>query len=628
MGRAEPFGHSVRTRAELRYTGSMPPLPPPARSSALDFDPAEHRAALCALIRDIESTVLADASDAVLAPARLHRILRRYPRHGRGLYSHSELIAGYRAFASSERFALDEPSFIAHVQMRPVRTQSGVTPVTVLTKPYPCPGQCVFCPNDVRMPKSYLSVEPGCQRAEVNGFDPYLQTYQRLLAFRAIGHPTDKAELIVLGGTFSYYPEPYKLWFIKRCFDAFNDFGSGRDGCAAARAQRLSIAEQTARLDGRQLGAGYNRVVARFLRRQTGADLLRDFEHASFDELWQAQSLNERAGTRNVGLVLETRPDHIDEAEVQCLRRLGCTKVQIGYQSLSDEILARNKRGHDLAATRRAMRLLRQAGFKILAHLMPNLLGATPDSDVADISRAFEDPDFRPDELKVYPCSLIESAELMRHYEDGSFRPYEHAELLHVLSELLLRTPRYCRLARVIRDISSGDIVAGNRLSNFREIAERALQAHGQRAVEIRSREIRQLRVAHDATLRTTAYATSVGEERFIEFVTDDDKILGFCRLSLPNGPSFVAEIARSALLRELHVYGASLALGALPGARAQHRGFGRRLIDEAARQAATAGYADLAVISAVGTRAYYRERDFCDGPLYQHRALSACAGP
>jgi elongator complex protein 3 len=601
---------------------AFPAARPPSRGPALDFDPEEHRAALCAVIREIESAVLAGAPAEPLPRAALHRILRRYPRHGRGLYSHSELIAGYRAFAGTERFALDEPGFIARVQMRPVRTQSGVTPVTVLTKPYPCPGQCVFCPNDVRMPKSYLSVEPGCQRAEANGFDPYLQTYQRLLAFRSIGHPTDKAELIVLGGTFSYYPEPYRLWFIKRCFDAFNDFGNGRDGCAAADTQRLSLAQQTARLDGRRLGAGYNRVVARFLRQQGGADLLRDFEHASFDELAEVQRQNETARTRNVGLVLETRPDHIDQAEVECLRRLGCTKVQIGYQSLSDHVLARNKRGHDVAATRRAMSLLRQAGFKILAHMMPNLLGATPDSDVDDIARAFDDPDFRPDELKVYPCSLIESAELMRHYEDGSFRPYAQAELLYVLTELMLRTPRYCRLARVIRDISSGDIVAGNRLSNFREIAEQALRARGQRSVEIRSREIRDHRVGLESRLRTTAYATSVGEERFIEFVTDDDRILGFCRLALPSAPSFMAEIADSALLREVHVYGASLSLGERHGEHAQHRGFGRRLIDEAARQAALAGHANLAVISAVGTRPYYRERGFRDGRLYQHRAL------
>ncbi|MET0386014.1 MAG: tRNA uridine(34) 5-carboxymethylaminomethyl modification radical SAM/GNAT enzyme Elp3, partial [Polyangiales bacterium] len=165
-----------------------------------DFDPEPHRAALCAIIRAIEART---AVRAQLSHAELHTILRRHPRAGRGFFSRSELIAGFRAFAGQEAFRLDEASFLARVQMRPVRTQSGVTPVTVLTKPFPCPGQCVFCPNDVRMPKSYLSAEPGCQRAEANGFDPYLQTYQRLRAFHAIGHPTDKVELIVLGGTFS-----------------------------------------------------------------------------------------------------------------------------------------------------------------------------------------------------------------------------------------------------------------------------------------------------------------------------------------------------------------------------------------------------------------------------------------
>jgi elongator complex protein 3 len=590
------------------------------------FDPAQHRAALCAVIHEIARIVSeADEPGAALPRASLDAILRRHPRGGRGLFSRSQLIAGYRALASEERFPIDESSFVARLRLRPVRTQSGVTPVTVLTKPYPCPGRCIFCPNDVRMPKSYLAAEPGCQRAAANGFDPYLQTYQRLCAFRAIGHATDKAELIVLGGTFSYYPEAYRLWFIKRCFDAFNDFGAGRDGRSAAEPQRLASSERLGNLNGRELGAGYNRAVTSFLREQPGGQLLRRFERESFAGLHAVQRENENAGTRNVGLVLETRPDHIDEAEVLRLRRMGCTKVQIGYQSLSDDILTKNKRGHDVAATRRAMRLLRQAGFKILAHLMPNLLGATPESDVADAARAFDDPDFRPDELKVYPCSLIESAELMCHFADGSYRPYEPAELLAVLCEVMRLAPRYCRLARVIRDISSGDIVAGNRVSNLREVAERELRARGRAPVEIRSREIRSGTVANAAAaeLRTTEYETAIGCERFLEFVTPEDCILGFCRLTLPRQASFLDEIAGSALIRELHVYGTSLALGEAAAGRAQHRGFGRRLLDEAARQARAAGFTDLAVISAVGTRAYYRTRAFDDGELYQHRALS-----
>jgi elongator complex protein 3 len=304
------------------------------------------------------------------------------------------------------------------------------------------------------------------------------------------------------------------------------------------------------------------------------------------------------------------------------LRELGCTKVQLGFQSLSDEILAKNKRGHDVAATRRAVKLLRQAGFKLLAHVMPNLLGATPRGDVEDFARVFDDPSFRPDELKVYPCSLIESAELMLHYERGEYRPYDHDELAHVLSEALLKTPRYCRLARMIRDISSGDIVAGNRASNFREIAERAVRASGRTPVEIRSREIRGAPFTGEPELRTTRYETSIGEERFIELVTPDDRILGFCRLALPAAPSFMPELAHAALLREVHVYGASLALGDRREGRAQHQGMGARLIDEAATQASERGYETLSVISAIGTRGYYRRRGFTDGELYQHRAI------
>ncbi len=601
---------------------SRGPVRGPVRSRGA-FDPEQHRQPLLAALRDVEALLMAREAKSPLSTRELHGILRRHPRQGQGFFSRSQLIAGYRAFAPQVGFAIPEERFIAQLQLRPVRTQSGVTPVTVLTKPFPCPGKCVFCPNDVRMPKSYLSDEPGCQRAEANGFDPYLQTYQRLSAFRNIGHATDKAELIVLGGTFSFYPEPYQIWFVKRCFDALNDFGAGVDRRAEAEDQRLSLQTQTARLHGTELGAGYNKVVARFLETQSGAGLLRDFEHCSWEQLEAAQRDNEHAATRNVGLVLETRPDHVDYAEIVRLRRLGCTKVQVGVQSVSDEILHKNQRGHDVEASRVALRTLRQAGFKLLVHFMPNLLGATPDSDVRDFARLFEDEAFRPDELKVYPCSLIESAELMRFYEAGEWQPYTHEQLLQVLQSVLVTTPRYCRLARVIRDISSGDIVAGNRLSNFREVAQRALGAEQPQVVEMRSREIRDAPFAGaQVELKATRYSTSSGEELFLEFVTQHDRLLGFCRLSLPRVPSAVPELARSALVRELHVYGGSLGLEQRHAERAQHQGLGQRLLHAAARHAHAAGFVDLAVISAVGTRAYYRKRAFVDGALYQHLAL------
>lgn len=599
-------------------TDSSRPITPVHASR---FDPTPHRPMLVSIVRAIEA--LPDEG-GVVAPALLDRILRDHPRDGRGFFSRSQIIAGFRAFAEAESFAISEHAFVRRVQLRPVRTQSGVTPLTVLTKPFPCPGHCVFCPNDARMPKSYLADEPGAQRAANSHFDPYLQTWNRLDAYRAIGHPVEKVELIVLGGTWSAYPEAYQIWFTRRCFDALSDFGAGIDG-------RAEVETQIRDFDGLQDATrrGYNETVTAHLRSKLGGRLLDVGERADWDELEAAHRRNESARCRCVGFVIETRPDHVTPSEVLRIRRLGCTKVQIGFQSLSDRILELNRRGHDVAATRRAMRLLRGAGFKVHAHWMPNLLGATPVSDLEDFERVFGDEDFRPDELKIYPCSLIETADLMDHHRRGEWRPYEHAELLDVVVGALARVPRYCRVTRVIRDISSDDIVVGNKRTNFRQIAEAELVRRGQRCMDIRAREIRRDAVdADELSLRETRYATSIGDERFLEYVTPDDRIVGFLRLSLPGRGGRDArpdEIADSAMVREVHVYGASLELGRTGSERAQHRGIGGGLVEAAVEHARAAGFDDLAVISSVGTRPWYRRLGFRDGVLYQHRAI---AGP
>ncbi|UCE86729.1 MAG: tRNA uridine(34) 5-carboxymethylaminomethyl modification radical SAM/GNAT enzyme Elp3 [Deltaproteobacteria bacterium] len=585
--------------------------------SALGFDPDRHAAQLLAILDEIERCASLDAR-------ALDRILKRHPKDGRGLFSKAELIHGYRHFRAGEARAEAQQAFVDRLAMRPVRTQSGVAPVTVLTRPHPCPGTCIFCPSDVRMPKSYLPDEPGAQRAADNHFDPYLQTFHRLAAFRAIGHRTDKVELLILGGTWSYYPEPYRLWFVRRCFEALNDFGAGVDGRPAAVPSGPGF---EARADGAAAAGRYNALVSARLARSRGGRRFDAAERGSAGELAAVQRVNETSGCRCVGLVVETRPDAIGEAEVLRLRRIGATKVQIGYQSLSDAVLAANRRGHDVAATRRAMRLLRAAGFKVLAHWMPNLLGSDPERDVLDFARIFDDPDFRPDELKIYPCSLVESAELMDPYRHGEWRPYTRAELLHVVSECLRRTPPYCRLSRVIRDIPSTDIVDGNQNTNFREIAEAHLRDTGARCRDIRSREIRGARVEASAlALASLEYETSTSREVFLEFTAPGDRLAAFLRLSLPKPPSFVDEIAHSALIREVHVYGLARGLGEGANGRAQHAGLGRRLVEAARRRAAAAGYADLAVISAVGTRAYYRAIGFADGALYQHRPTGGAA--
>ena len=356
-------------------------------------------------------------------------------------------MRGFRHLRRELGWEEDEERFLERIRMKPVRTSSGVAPVTVLSKPYPCPGRCIFCPSDVRMPKSYLSDEPGAQRADQHRFDPYEQTLSRLRTYRYNGHRTDKIELIVLGGTWSYYPEEYQIWFVKRCFDALNDFGAidgghepfgdaiSRRGGARARpregARPSPTRAQDRSVDGRTMSRNYNQVI-REIERAGEVDWV-EGEAATWSELEAAQLSNETAAARCVGLSIETRPDHLADDEVLRIRRLGATKVQIGYQSLSDDVLDLNKRGHDVAATRRAMRLLRGAGFKIHAHWMPNLYGSTPSLPTSSTTRASsKSRTSAPTSSRSILAALIESAELMQLLRsDGELAaPTRHDELL------------------------------------------------------------------------------------------------------------------------------------------------------------------------------------------------------
>jgi len=558
--------------------------------------------------------VTAIAADETLDDAGLRALLRRHTPAGGGFFAKAEIIAAYRRHAKGHELG-EEARFLARVRMNPVRTASGVAPVTVLTRPHPCPGRCIYCPSDARMPKSYLPDEPGAQRAAHNEFDPYRQTASRLRAFHRTGHATDKVELLILGGTWSASPGDYQRWFVRRCLDAMNDFpGSARAGSDGKLGIDWTVLPAIA--GGQE--ETYDDVVGGALQAEMG-DLHAAWETTSWDELGAAQRHNETAEARAIGIVVETRPDRIDEAEVVRIRRLGATKVQLGVQSLDDAILARNRRGHTSAATRRAFALLRAAGFKIVAHWMPNLLGATIEGDARELELLFDDPALRPDELKIYPTVLIESAELVAHHRAGEWRPYDETDLAELLADALARVPRWCRVNRVIRDFPATDIAAGSRRSNLREEAERILAARAGRSVDIRAREVRGAPVDPAVLeLRATTYPTDDADETFLELVDEGDRLTAFLRLRLPRAPSFIDELGDSAIVRELHVYGQALPLGARAGAP-QHRGLGARLLRAAAERARAAGFRDLAVISGVGTRAYYRRHGFTDGVLYQH---------
>jgi elongator complex protein 3 len=516
--------------------------------------------------------------------------------------------------------AIQKENFLNNITMKKVRTLSGVTTVTVLTKPFPCPGKCIFCPNDVRMPKSYISSEPGAQRAETNHFDPYQQTFNRLLAIEKIGHPTDKIELIVLGGTWTSYPEAYQIWFIKRCFDAMNDFVGTHEDMSptlipVSDSKESTQTNMTNSTDKKIIKdenniVNYNLSVS--LQQKTR-------EHATWEELFAAHDKNIGAQTRCVGLVIETRPDEISQEEVIRIRKLGATKVQIGVQSLNDKVLRMNRRGHDSEQTARAFSYLRQAGFKIHAHYMPNLYGSTPDEDIKDFAKLFADPRFRPDELKIYPCSLIEGTELMNFYKTKQWQPYSGEELLRVLTECMKKVPSYCRVTRMIRDIPSQEIVDGNKKTNFRQNVEEYLKEQNVILQEIRSREVKDAVIkVEDLSMVDVTYDTESAEEHFLQFVTAENKIAGFLRLSFSKTSAFMTDLKDAAIVREVHVYGSSLQYGDTQDGAAQHSGLGTQLIKRAIEITRSKGISKLAVISSIGTRKYYEKFGFKQQELYQ----------
>lgn len=526
-----------------------------------------------------------------------------------GFFSKIELVTAYQQLT-----ALGELPFERHVlrrlQMKPVRTASGVAPVTVLTQPAGCPGRCIFCPDVEGMPKSYLPDEPGARRAAQCGFDPYLQVRTRLATFHAMGHAADKVELLILGGTWSAYPKTYREWFIRRCFDAMNEplaaEGLPPAGVPAEPMSHSGAAGQTQKAEAADQSAA----------------------------LAEAQARNETAAHRNVGLVIETRPDWVTPAEIAHLRQLGVTKIQLGVQSLDDRILALNRRGHDVDTVRRAVRMLRAAGFKLHLHWMPNLFGATPESDRADFARLWDDPALRPDELKIYPCSIIAGTELYRLWQAGHYRPYTDEELIALVADCKATIPPYCRVNRVFRDIPADDIVAGSKRSNLRQLVHEHLAATGRRCGCIRCREVRAATVeAKELRLVRHVYATDTTEERFLSFETDSGRLAGFLRLSLPGNLKAPAaetaavwavmpEIAGAAMIREVHVYGPALGIGAENAGEAQHLGLGRRLIAQARGEAREAGFSRLAVIAAIGTRRYYERLGFQRSQRYMIAAL------
>ena len=584
-------------------------------------------------------------------PTRLAALVRA---HNNGVHNVADHLAKKRLYPYYLQLKREDPAawaalglnseleerLLATLRMKPRRTASGVATITVITRPRACTSACVYCPNDVRMPKSYLAAEPACQRAERNFFDPYLQVASRMKALTEMGHATDKVELIVLGGTWSDYPQSYRLWFTRELFRALNEWPDVWDNTRERRGAYLragiantdeELARQTAAAQA-QVNAGertYNDAVAELYENTPSWRAAATWQTATLEEVQAAQRENETAAHRVVGFVIETRPDLIDPEALTEIRRLGCTKVQIGVQSLDAEILAANGRAANRATVERAFDLLRLFGFKIHTHFMANLLGATPTSDIADYQRFVTERALQPDEVKLYPCALVKGTGLMARFADGNWRPYTEEELVDVLVADTMATPAWMRISRMIRDISAEDIVAGNKKTNLRQMVEGAIRKRGLAADvrEIRFREISTDPPAlSELALEVVPYETASTTENFLQWVAPDGRIAGFLRLSMPQESAFshytgLPTAPGSAMIREVHVYGTVARMGEA-GSSAQHHGLGRKLVETACDIARANGYNTIHVISSVGTREYYRSLGFADGALYQSKEL------
>lgn len=488
----------------------------------------------------------------------------------RRMPSNAEMLAYYKDLVQKGK---QKPSKHAEQILRKakVRSNSGVAVVSLLTKPYQCPGKCIYCPNEKEMPKSYLSKEPAAARALANNFSPYAQIHNRMRALVANGHPVDKLEVIVIGGTWSFYEEAYQEEFISEIFRAANNFGKEDD-------------------------------------------LQNESEKKTLEEL---QKENETAGARIIGLSIETRPDYIDEKELNRLRRYGVTKIEIGVQHLDDKVLAFNKRDMTAKRISEATELMRNAGFKVVYHMMPNLPGSTPEMDIQMFGDLFSGEEYQPDMLKMYPCTVLRNSMLYTMWKNGEFRAYTDDELIHVLREAKKQVPKYVRVVRVIRDIPASYVVAGSTMSNLRQVILSDQEKNNWQCQCIRCREIRNGEVLlADYVLQKIEYRTLTGKEIFLSFEhATENKCAAFCRLRLPDTDATstfsgnLEVLQGAAIIRELHTYGQLVGIQEKGDQDGQHRGLGIRLMQEAERIACEAGYTKMAVISGVGVREYYKNK-------------------
>ncbi len=450
---------------------------------------------------------------------------------------------------------------------KPVKTASGVAVIALMPKPYACPhGRCTYCPGGIEFntPNSYTGNEPSTINAIENQYDPKSQILTKIKKLTAYGHESSKLELVIVGGTFLFMPKNYQENFIKACYDALNGFDS--------------------------------------------------------NSLENAKTSNKTAKIRNVAFTIETKPDYCKEVHIDSMLEYGITRVEIGVQSLQERVYQIVNRGHNFNDVVQSFQISKDAGLKIVAHMMPGLPTMTPTEDIEDFKQLFEDPQLKPDMLKIYPSLVLKDTPLYKQFKSGEYTPYSLEDMIKVLTEIKKSIPPWVRIMRVQREISPSEIVGGPKLGNIRQIVHNNLKEQGFYCKCIRCREIGLSRnnLQNDLRLNRNDYSSSEGKEVFLSFDDSNDSIYGFLRLRSPSSKAHRKEISdKTCIVRELHVYGKSLKLGERDNVSVQHLGLGKKLVREAEKISKEEFDANkLLIISAVGTRGYYQNLGYTlDGP-------------
>jgi len=445
---------------------------------------------------------------------------------------------------------------------RPVRSLSGVAVISLLTKPYPCPGKCIFCPTEKGLPKSYLKGEPAAERALRLNFNPYLQVQKRIESLKKQGHPTDKIEIRVIGATFSYYPENYRIWFFANIFAAANE--------------------------------------------------KKELKKATIKNLEKEKTINETAKNRIVGISIETRPDFINIEEILLMRKLGITMVELGVQTILEDILKKSQRDHGIKEVILSTKLLKDAGFKIMYQMMPNLPGSNLKKDLLVFKEIFKNENYKPDWLKIYPCLVCKDSKLYKIWKKGNYKPYSDKELIELLIKIKNVLPCWTRVARLFRDIPAPRIEAGSKVSNLREVVQKEMEKRKLQCKCIRCREVKEdFNPKEKIYLFMENYQASNGKEIFLSFENKKrTKLFAFLRLRISKN-NFISVLKNSAIIRELHTYGQQIPLKEKSLA-IQHKGFGKKLLKKAEEITKKEfKLPKIAVISGVGVREYYRKLEY-----------------